>query len=130
LLFPVLLLLLLLLPAVRGLMRICGIGKEGSSSCGFFGSGGYLLYEITEGQVMNCCCEVSLVYIQYSFLQVPYQNPKPYHPALPAALSSSQQLLLPPSAARCSRISSGLESDLSVIVGVIAGVIISCIDWC
>lgn len=41
-------------------MRVCqsgagggrhGAGGHGGSSCGFFGSGGYLLYEITEGQV-------------------------------------------------------------------------------
>eukprot|EP00879_Flechtneria_rotunda_P004562 GHRR01004817.1.p1 GENE.GHRR01004817.1~~GHRR01004817.1.p1 ORF type:complete len:654 (+),score=198.62 GHRR01004817.1:480-2441(+) len=34
--------------AVRTLMRICS--EEKGRTCGFFGAGGYLLYEITEGQ--------------------------------------------------------------------------------
>lgn len=37
--------------AVRALMRICQGTQGQKGTCGFFGSGGYLLYEITEGQV-------------------------------------------------------------------------------
>lgn len=32
-------------------MRVCQSSQSQQGSCGFFGSGGYLLYEITEGQV-------------------------------------------------------------------------------
>lgn len=35
--------------AVRTLMRVCSAEKTGT--CGFFGAGGFPLYEITEGQV-------------------------------------------------------------------------------
>lgn len=38
-------------PAVRAFMRICQSSQSQQGTCGFFGSGGYLLYEITEGQV-------------------------------------------------------------------------------
>lgn len=37
--------------AVRAFMRICQSSQGQQGTCGFFGSGGYLLYEITEGQV-------------------------------------------------------------------------------
>jgi hypothetical protein len=37
--------------AVRALMRVCQSSQGQQGTCGFFGSGGYLLYEITEGQV-------------------------------------------------------------------------------
>jgi hypothetical protein len=37
--------------AVRAFMRICQSNQGQQGTCGFFGSGGYLLYEITEGQV-------------------------------------------------------------------------------
>jgi hypothetical protein len=32
-------------------MRVCQSSQGQQGTCGFFGSGGYLLYEITEGQV-------------------------------------------------------------------------------
>lgn len=37
--------------AVRAFMRVCQSSQSHQGTCGFFGSGGYLLYEITEGQV-------------------------------------------------------------------------------
>jgi hypothetical protein len=42
-------------PAVRAFMRICQSNQGQQGTCGFFGSGGYLLYEITEGQVSWVC---------------------------------------------------------------------------
>lgn len=56
--------------AVRAFMRICQSNQGQQGTCGFFGSGGYLLYEITEGQVswVWVLSDVALVAV-FSFSQ-------------------------------------------------------------